>query len=214
MTANVERWRSLVQQVIAQQNAQVPEGIVLAIIEAESSGTPSAYRGEAAINDGSIGLMQVLGTTAHSLGYTGAPGDRSTLTGLFDPATNIYYGVKLLNGLWTRFGNAADVASAYNGGVRPWLGFGGVLTGDQSKTICLARDANGNCINRVVVQPGQYANAAYVNKVLKLAQQYSGAQQLPTVTIDGSEGSTGAASFGVVLTLAAVGAAALWWAKR
>lgn len=208
MTTTVEQWRPLVQQELLDQGSGVPEGLALAIIETESSGNPKAYRGEAAISDGSIGLMQILYATARGEGYTGAAGDRATLSGLFDPATNLRYGIKFLTSLWNQLGTAADVASAYNGGVRPALGFGAPVT--KATTVCLERDATGKCVRTFTAQPGQYGNQPYVDKVLGLTEHYSGAQPLPPVVVDGSGGS---ASLGVLVALAA-GGAALWWAAH
>lgn len=213
MTANVERWRPLVRAALADTASPVPEGMVLAIIEAESSGNPAAYRGEAAIRDGSIGLMQILYGTARGEGYTGAPGDKNTQSGLFKPDVNILYGVKHLTALWNGLGNVADVASAYNGGIRPNLGFGRVFPGPGTVTVCLERDSAGKCIRSRTVKPGEYGNADYVNKVVKLTQQYSGAQSLPPVVVGGGGPAGGTTSLGVLVALVA-GAGALWMATK
>ncbi len=63
---------------------------VLAIVEIESSNNPDAYRYERALNDASIGLMQILYGTAQDRGYVQGP------AGLFDPQTNIRYGMRQL----------------------------------------------------------------------------------------------------------------------
>lgn len=63
---------------------------VLAIIEVESARDPDAYRYEKRLNDASIGLMQILYTTARDRGYTQGP------AGLFDPEANIRYGMRQL----------------------------------------------------------------------------------------------------------------------
>ena len=208
MSANVERWRTAAQAELDAQESPVPIGMVLAIIEAESTGNPKAYRGEAALHDGSIGLMQILLATARGMGYTGISGDPANLNGLFYPQTNIHYGVKYLTDLWARLGNAADVASAYNGGVRPWLGFGGTLPMDHpAVTVCLARDSQGNCIKRQTVQPGDYGNAEYVDKVLNAMQGYGGVQGLPPVIITGESGGGGISPV-VVAGLVVLGALA------
>jgi len=89
----------------------VPESWISAVIETESSWNPGAYRAEPQINDGSYGLMQILVKTARGLGYTGDP------DGLWDPATNIDLGTKLLNELRGRYGeDFRRVYSAYNSG--------------------------------------------------------------------------------------------------
>lgn len=173
MTAKVEQWRALAQQEIDAQGSPIPVELALAIIENESSGTAKAYRAEKAISDGSIGLMQLLLSTARSLGYTGQAGDPNTLSGLFDPQTNIHLGVKFLTSLWNSLDTISDVISAYNGGVRPNLGFGGVLPeGHAPVTVCLERDDNGNCIRKQFVNPGEYGNPQYVQNGLDAMERY------------------------------------------
>lgn len=89
----------------------VPASWVRAVIMTESSGDPNAYRAEPQINDGSYGLMQLLLRTARGLGYAG------TTAGLYDPATNIDLGTKLLRDLRRSYGtNFERVYSAYNSG--------------------------------------------------------------------------------------------------
>ena len=144
----------------------VPVFLIKAIMSLESEFLPGAYRNEPARSslpptpdfpaggDRSIGLMQLLVRTARTLGYTGAVGDRSTLTGLYDPATNIALGVELLRddvAEAARRGLGLDAAvSAYNGGWRPSLGFGAKLSS------------------------GQFANQSYVNVVQARAQYFGG----------------------------------------
>jgi soluble lytic murein transglycosylase-like protein len=93
----------------------VPESWIKAIIQTESSFNPDAYRAEPKIGDASYGLMQLLSATARGLGYVGAP------EGLYDPATNIFYGTKLIAQLRSSYGDDfRRVYSAYNSG-RPDL---------------------------------------------------------------------------------------------
>jgi len=90
---------------------QVPFDWIKAVIGCESNFDAAAYRAEAAINDASYGLMQVLYGTAKNLGYQGLP------QGLLDPATNIDLGTKLLRQLIDRFGMMfEEIYSAYNSG--------------------------------------------------------------------------------------------------
>lgn len=200
--ANVERWRDLVREELRLQGSPLPEGFVLAIIDAESQGVPTAYRNEPKIADGSHGLMQILYKTAKGEGYAGQP------SGLFDPATNIRYGVKFASGLWRRLGNAADVASAYNGGVRPAQGFGGVYYGEPFDSV-LARDPKtGAPITTRRVNSGEYANQPYVDKILRLTPEYGNAQQLPPVVIDGGGVSGAVVLLGVGLVAWGVAKAA------
>lgn len=91
---------------------------VLAIIYVESSFRPWVYRDEPHINDRSIGLMQLLKSTAADRGYIG------TESGLYDPETNIRLGMAHLKWgydyLAKRLGRAPverEWITAYNAGV-------------------------------------------------------------------------------------------------
>jgi Transglycosylase SLT domain len=137
----------------------VPSALIKAFIGAESSFDPNAFRPEVAINDASIGLMQILYGTARGEGYTGQ------MSGLYDPATNIYYGTSYLaEQLGRAGGNVASAISAYNGGWRPDIGFGAPAT--RALRICLRKDTSGNCVEWRNVPVGEYSNQPYVNKVL------------------------------------------------
>lgn len=143
----------------------VPSELIKAVIGQESAFRANAYRAEPKINDASIGLMQILYATAKGEGYTGPVGDSRSLTGLYDPATNILWGTSFLASMLSRTGgHVASAISAYNGGYRPSLGFGDVAV--RPLTICLARDAAGKCIQSRNVPVGEYANQPYVNAVL------------------------------------------------
>ena len=123
--------------------------LVKAIIAVESGFNPMAYRAEPARpslpptadfpqgGDASFGLMQLLARTARGLGYIGQ------LDGLFNPSINIDLGVRLLSNDLRRTGSLTDSVSAYNGGIRPSLGYGSPLAS------------------------GKYANQSYVDSVLR-----------------------------------------------
>lgn len=167
--------------IIAVESARtgVSMPLIKAVISLESEFLARATRAEAARaslpptpdfpqgGDMSIGLMQLLVRTARTLGYKGPVGDKTSLTGLFDPATNIHLGTTLLrdNVNAARLaGLGVDAAiSAYNGGWRPSLGYGRPLP------------------------TGQFANQAYVNVVFE-RMSYFGAsademtRTLPLVT--------------------------------
>lgn len=89
----------------------VPEAWIKATIQTESSWRPRAYRAEPQINDASYGLMQLLMRTARGLGFSG------TEEQLYDPATNIDLGTKLLGQWRAKVGDDyRRVYSAYNSG--------------------------------------------------------------------------------------------------
>ncbi len=105
----------------------VPASLVKGIIAAESAFRADAYRKESTAasdwpagvtEDASRGLMQLLYWRAQDLGYRGGA------EGLHDPATNIELGTKLLAINKAQLGTWDRAISAYNGGIRPDLGFG------------------------------------------------------------------------------------------
>lgn len=180
---NVDRWASLARTAAAKHG--VPLALVLAVMQQESGGDPYAYRAEPQISDASRGLMQLLSRTARALGYGGdfAPSDpvviqgrAFALTGLWEPATNIGLGAKLLGqnlraARPTHGDGALAVAvSAYN------AGFSTDRPGDAKRTAA-----------------GAIVNQDYVNKVLsymtdfEFADVASGAGSTaapPAVTLD------------------------------
>lgn len=78
--------RALITSAAARHS--VPVDLVQRVVLRESRHIPTARSGPY------LGLMQILPETAHTMGYRG-PAD-----GLFDPATNLEYGVKYLRGAW------------------------------------------------------------------------------------------------------------------
>lgn len=84
----------------AQQNG-LDKNLIRAVISAESS-----YRSDAVSGAGAMGLMQLMPSTASSLGVTDA----------FDPAQNISGGAKYLKSLIDRFGDVRLALAAYNTG--------------------------------------------------------------------------------------------------
>lgn len=154
MWRNEDKYDGYVERA-TEKFPNVPMYIVKAVIAAESEFAERAFRSEPKINDASRGLMQVLLSTARSLGYTGNP------DGLFAPGTNIFYGTKLLSQNFTRAGNWPDAVSAYNGGFRPELGFGSPM-----------RRSGVRCMDHTV-PVGDYCNQKYVDKVLKYAAYFA-----------------------------------------
>jgi hypothetical protein len=71
------------------EQAGLPPDLADAVVQVESSYVPGAVGGV-----GEVGLMQIRPTTAAMLGY------RGTLAGLFEPETNIRYGVAYLGRAW------------------------------------------------------------------------------------------------------------------
>lgn len=88
----------------------VPPALILAVIATESSGNPYARRYEPAINDSSLGLMQMLCRTAYGLGL------RGSCSQLYNPEISIKYGAMYLRKQYDRYGNWLDAIAAYNAG--------------------------------------------------------------------------------------------------
>jgi hypothetical protein len=85
--------------------------LVKAVVAAESSFRPTAYRAEPHIGDASYGLMQTLYRTAKDMGYQG-PAD-----GLYDPATSLEFGTRYLAKQLRRYsGKIPYAVAAYNSG--------------------------------------------------------------------------------------------------
>lgn len=144
----------------------VPVGIIKGVIAQESQFNPNARREEPAIGDASLGLMQILLATARGLGYN------ADVATLMNPAVNIAYGSKFLAQLARRLGGDwAAAISAYNGGVRPELGFG--VRATKPVRVCLARDQRtGQCVTWRDVPVGEFGNQPHVDKVLGYARGY------------------------------------------
>lgn len=176
--ANENRYTDLIQDAAIRHG--VPYPLVQAVIAVESQFNPGVQRAEPAIQDASIGLMQILLGTARGQGYFGEAGDPSALTGLFDPATNINAGTSYLAGVFAQVGwDAAAAASAYNGGYRPSIGFG--AKADHPMQICLARDqSSGKCIRYRNVLPGEFSNQEYVNAVLANLEYFNAVRSVST----------------------------------
>jgi soluble lytic murein transglycosylase-like protein len=103
------------------QNASDKYGVpfewIKAVIYTESGFSQTAYRAEAKLNDGSIGLMQILYKTAQSIGFSGMQQD------LYEPAVNIEFGTKYIRDCYNRSGAGVYddgsfqiMYSAYNSG--------------------------------------------------------------------------------------------------
>ncbi|HUZ71603.1 MAG TPA: transglycosylase SLT domain-containing protein [Stellaceae bacterium] len=106
--------RDQIAAYIGQHFAGDDVALILAVIEEESSFEPRAFRADR--NGGSFGLMQLDVPTARDRGFTGAP------DALYDPATNIRFGVAQLNWIadYLKSRSAYSVGSViagYNEGV-------------------------------------------------------------------------------------------------
>lgn len=105
------KYLDMVRAVKKRIGSSIDDATILGIVDTESSFNPSAVREEPEIMDASWGLMQVLYSTARDYGYSGDP------EGLLDPETNLLYGIRHLEHLYSVFGNDDEaVIMAYNEG--------------------------------------------------------------------------------------------------
>lgn len=177
---SVTTYDAIIREVGSRQG--VDPALIKAFIHHETGGTfdPRAFRPEPGGLIGSVGLMQILPSTARGVGYANV-GDRKALTGLWAPATNIAAGTAHLKLMLVRAaGNVASAASAYNGGWRPEIGFG--IPATRALRICLAKDPNGVCTQWRDVKVGEFANKPYVDSVLGLYARYKAEMPPPTPT--------------------------------
>ncbi|AWN36777.1 transglycosylase SLT domain-containing protein [Methylobacterium radiodurans] len=106
-TAFAQGARDNIDALIEQQAKAngVPASFVHAVVKRESNYNPNARGGSA------LGLMQIKHATAKGLGYQG------DAAGLYDPATNLRYGVAYLAGAYkTAKGDLAQAYAYYNRG--------------------------------------------------------------------------------------------------
>ena len=97
----------------------IPEYIVYAVINAESSFNPSLTE-----KNGASGLMQIMPDTFRTITSYEHLGENLPLSEIYTPDVNIRYGCYYLSHLRERFGNWNTVFAAYNQGetkVEKWL---------------------------------------------------------------------------------------------
>ena len=100
------------------QKCRVPEHLIYAVIRTESKFDSTAESGA-----GALGLMQMMPDTFSWL-TNDRLGDRFSTGMLYDPETNIKYGVYYLSWLYDRYGDWDAALAAYNAGpgnVDTWL---------------------------------------------------------------------------------------------
>lgn len=95
---------------IAKQH-DIDSNLALAFAEVESRFNPKASRYEPKLKTKTIGLFQILLQTARSVGFKGKPSE------LYNPDTNILYGIKYLAKCQELYGKSPkQIMCCYNGG--------------------------------------------------------------------------------------------------
>lgn len=129
---------------------KIPETICYAVIKCESS-----FDSTARSHAGAIGLMQIMPDTFTYL--CSRTGDNYEKGMLYDPETNIRYGIYYLSMLYDRFGVWETVFAAYNAGpsrVQGWI--------DEGKA-----DESGHLTEIPLSE-----TATYVERVTKAIENY------------------------------------------
>ncbi len=107
---SILQWCSLIESQASHFN--LDPGLVAAVMLQESGGNPSAYSAS-----GAVGLMQVMPSDGLAADFmcSGNPcfGSRPTISELKDPEFNVTYGVRMLAGLFQKYGNLRDALKAY-----------------------------------------------------------------------------------------------------
>ncbi|MBE6661622.1 MAG: lytic transglycosylase domain-containing protein [Ruminococcaceae bacterium] len=142
---------------------EVPENLIYAVIRTESDFDP-----EAVSSVGAVGLMQMMPSTFRWLSDD-MLGEHLEDGMLYDPETNIRYGVYYLRRLYDRYGDWPTACAAYNAGngrVDGWLEDSS-LTNLQGHLI----------IDRIPIGETR----AYVRKIQKAYQAYQ--RLYPSLTV-------------------------------
>ncbi len=139
-------------EIVSQYAAEyrIPEAVVYSVIKCESG-----FDSAAVSKSGAIGLMQIMPDTFEYLCEKKGTSYESGM--LYDPKTNIEYGVYYLSLLRQRFGIWENVFAAYNAGptrVEGWIEEGKVTEDGKLSDIPVPQ------------------TAAYVEKVIKAIVKY------------------------------------------
>ena len=139
---------SIIQQ--ASQKYNVSVNLIKAIIQTESGWNVTAYRWEPSLNDASMGLMQILLSTAKWQ----SGNQNLTQQDLNNPAINIDIGTKYLAYLMGKYGSTSldAVISAYNGGHPLQIASGGFVNQDYVDKVNRYKTVYDNVANVALAQ--------------------------------------------------------------
>lgn len=148
LASHPKAYGNFVEKYAAEYN--IPEDVCYAVIKCESG-----FDSTAVSSAGAVGLMQIMPNTFTYL--CSLTGDNYESGMLYDPETNIRYGIYYLSILYDRFGVWETVFAAYNCGpsrVDGWIRDGKVDDGGRLTEIPIAE------------------TAAYVERVTKAIEKY------------------------------------------
>lgn len=169
-TAFAQGARDNIDALIEQQAKAngVPASFVHAVVKRESNYNPKAKGGSA------LGLMQIKHATAKGLGYQG------DASGLYDPETNLRYGVAYLAGAYkTAKGNIAQAYTYYNRGYYYAAKRQGVATEVASVMAPVAASASAVASLFTGAPPAADPNLAAAGTALAYAPTLAAAPALP-----------------------------------
>lgn len=106
--ATPEEYRDLVRTFAEKHH--IPAELIVATVIVESHWDPNAKRYEPKLGEYSMGLGQILPSTARLYGYQG---ETDWLLGAFN---NLDWTAYILRQLWSLYDNVTDVVAAYNAG--------------------------------------------------------------------------------------------------
>ncbi len=116
-------------KALVEENAEkysVPKELIYAVIKCESD-----FKSDAVSSKGAVGLMQIIPSTYEWLAEKNSDVDINEKL-LYNPETNIKYGVYYLDWLYSKYGDWKIVLAAYNAGhgrVDEWIK-DGTFTGE------------------------------------------------------------------------------------
>jgi hypothetical protein len=106
----IQQWCELITRIST--DFELDANFVAAVMLQESGGNPEAYS-----KSGAVGLMQVMPNDGIAAKFMCVNGpcftNRPSSEELFDPTFNIQYGVRMLAGLFNRYGALRDALKAY-----------------------------------------------------------------------------------------------------
>ena len=129
---NTQDFRGITQTAARQVN--VDESLIRAVIHAES-----AFKSDALSSQGAMGLMQLMKSTAHSLGVKNRQ----------DPSANIFAGSRYLREQLDNFGDTKLALAAYNAGPTTVKRYQGIPPYPETERY----------IERVLILEARYAKA-------------------------------------------------------
>lgn len=153
-------YKEIIEKYATEYN--IPEYVVLSVINTESSFEPEAMSGA-----GAMGLMQMMPETFKWLTSSEHLDENLAVSSIYDPEVSIRYGCYYLRYLFQKFYNWDTVFAAYNGGegnVAKWLANPEYSDGKGNLTHIPFKETR-NYVKKVNREIEYYKNTYYQNEV-------------------------------------------------